>query len=405
MTPEPKQSMRNEISMPSAIAEHLPEISERKLSREMTNTLATPGSKTRITHLVELAIRGLEAMYDKEKGLFCHRLKQIPSGNIKEGISHRYTIMTLLGLLRAESAGYRSSVDIYAAIDALYRDTEWVDNIGDLGLLLWLSSVSSRRLDTFYATFDLENALHNYSAARKRLTMELAWFLTGLTYASRAEEKQRPYLEPLARQTCTLLQSNQGRHGLFGHVAKWNSLAGAVRGHVGSFADQVYPICAMAQFGQVFGMEEALQNSLQCANAICRLQGTLGQWWWHYDSATGRVVERYPVYSVHQHAMAPMALFAAQDACNADFSEQIYKGLKWISGANELQQDLENPAAGVIWRCIRPKKWASYATRIRALVGEEQDLGAPEILFECRPYELGWLLYAHARPGSTAIRA
>ena len=156
----------------------------------------------------------------KNKALFCHRLKQTPSGNIKEGISQRYTVMTLLGLLRAEAAGYRSPVDISATIDALYRNTEWVDNIGDLGLLLWLSSVSSRKLDSFYATFDLENALRNYSDARKRLTMELAWFLTGLTYASRAEQEQPPYLEPLARQTYTLLQSNQGKDGLFGHMAQ-----------------------------------------------------------------------------------------------------------------------------------------------------------------------------------------
>jgi hypothetical protein len=393
--------MRNEPSALTTIVEH----PERKLSREMTNNLATPGNKPSITHLVELAIHGLELMYDDEEELFCHRLKQTSSGTSKEGISQRYTIMTLLGLLRAESAGYQSPVDIYATIDALYSNTEWVDNIGDLGLLLWLSSVSSRKLDTFCATFDLENALHNYSDARKRLTMELAWFLTGLTYASRAEEKQRLHLEPLARRTYASLQSNQGKHGLFGHMAKRSSLAGAVRGHVGSFADQVYPIFAMAQFGQVFGMKEALQNSLQCANAICRLQGPLGQWWWHYDAASGRVVERYPVYSVHQHGMAPMALFATQDACHADFREQIYKGLKWISGANELEQELENAAAGVVWRCIRPAKWASYAARIRTLVGEEPDLGAAEILFECRPYELGWLLYAHASPGSIATSA
>ena len=82
------------------------------------------------------------------------------------------------------------------------------------------------------------------------------------------------------------------------------------------------------------------------------------------------------MYSVHQHAMAPMALFAAQDACNADFSEEMYKGLEWISGANELQQDLENARAGVIWRCIRPTQWASYAARIRTLARAEQDLGS-----------------------------
>ena len=363
----------------------------------MTNTSAASGSETRVAHLVKLAIRGLEPMYDEEKGLFCHRLKQTPSGNIKEGISQRYTVMTLLGLLRAESAGYRSPVDIYATIDALYRNTEWVDNIGDLGLLLWLSSVSSRKLDSFYATFDLENALHNYSDARKRMTMELAWFLTGLTYASRAEEKQLRHLEPLARQTYTLLQSQPGQGTASSDTwPRWNSLAGVVRGHVGSFADQVYPILAMAHFGQTFAMKEALQNSLQCANAICRLQGPLGQWWWHYDSVTGRVVERYPVYSVHQHAMAPMALFAAQDACNADFREQIYKGLEWIGGANELQQDLENESASVIWSCILPAEIEILLRTHLCPDGKGDGRQNLSILHECRPYELGWLLYAFA---------
>ena len=370
----------------------------------MTNTLAASSSETRVAPLVELAIRGLEAMYDEEQALFCHRLKQTEVTNVKEGVSQRYTVMTLLGLLRAEGAGYRSPIDISATVDALYRNTEWVDNIGDLGLLLWLSSVSPRRLDSFYATFDLANALRNYADSRKRLTMELAWFLTGLTHASRAERKRPPYLESLARQTYALLQSNQGKDGLFGHMGKWKSLAGALRGHVGSFADQVYPILAMAHFGQVFGMKEALQNSLQCANAICRLQGPLGQWWWHYDSTTGRVVERYPVYSVHQYAMAPMALFAAEDACNADFCEPIYKGLEWIGGANELQQSLEDKSASLVWRCIRPAKSTSNLARLSALVGQERTGGTLRILHECRPYELGWLLYALAGRESKVIQ-
>jgi hypothetical protein len=370
----------------------------------MTNTLTAPGKETRVDQLVDLAIRGLGTMYDEEKGLFCHRLKQTPTGNIREGISQRYTVMTLLGLLRAKSAGYQSPVDIDATIDALYTNTEWVDNIGDVGLLLWLSSVSSRRLDSFYATFDLENALNKYSDARNRLTMELAWLLTGLSYASRAEEKQRLHLEPLARQTYILLRSNQGKHGLCGHMAKWHSLAGAVRGHVGSFADQVYPIIAMAQFGEVFGIKDALQNSLSCANAICRLQGPLGQWWWHYDAGTGRVVERYPVYSVHQHAMAPMALFAAQDACNVNFGEQVHKGLEWVRGANELQQDLQDESATVVWRCIRPPKSTSYFERVSRLAGLHGAAGTLRVLHECRPYELGWLLYAFAGRESEPVR-
>lgn len=365
---------------------------------QLTNNLAVSGNETRVARLMELAIRGLKPMYDPEAGLFCHRLRKTPSGNIREGVSQRYTIMTLLGLLRAEAVGYRSPVDISATVDALYRNTEWVDNIGDIGLLLWLSSVTSRGWDNFHAAFDLKSALQKYSGAKKRVTMELAWFLSGLTCAS-AADKISPDLEPLTVQSYKLLKSNQGKDGLFGHMAKWNSLAGAVRGHVGSFADQVYPIFAMTQVGQVFGMKEASQNALLCGETICRLQGSLGQWWWHYDSVTGRVVEQYPVYSVHQHGMAPMALFALQDACNVDFSVQLYKGLDWINGTNELKQDLEDRAAGVVWRCIRPKNANSYASRLRTFMGQQPDLSSAEILFECRPYELGWLLYAHARPG------
>jgi hypothetical protein len=370
----------------------------------MTNTLNMQSVETRVANLVQLAIRGLERMYDVEKSLFCYRLKQTPNGNIKEGISQRYTIMTLLGLLRAESVGYQSPIDLCATIDALYSNTTWVDNIGDLGLLLWLSSVSGRKLDTFYTTFDLENALESYSDARNRLTMELAWLLVGLTYASRAEEKQLSCIEPLARQTYKLLASNQGKHGLFGHMAKWHSMAGVVRGRMGSFADQVYPIFAMAHFSEVFGHQEAREKAMRCANAICSLQGSLGQWWWHYDSVTGRVVEHYPVYSVHQHGMAPMALLALQETCGADFDTHIYGGLSWISGANELQQDLEDNDAGVAWRCIQPPKSNQFAAGIRALMGKEPSEGPLHILYECRPYELGWLLYAFAQPTVTALK-
>ena len=67
----------------------------------------------------------------------------------------------------------------------------------------------------------------------------------------------------------------------------------------------------------------------------------MGQWWWHYDSLTGNVFQRYPVYAVHQHGMAPMALFALADAARLDFSQSICNGLAWIYGGNnELAVDL-----------------------------------------------------------------
>jgi hypothetical protein len=132
---------------------------------------------------------------------------------------------------------------------------------------------------------------------------------------------------------------------------------------------------------------------------ICEAQGPWGQWWWHYDSERGQVANGYPVFSVHQHAMAPMTLFALGDAIGYDFDPWIYNGLRWINSHNEFNFDMEDASAGVIWRCIQRTRpsvtrylCAKLGRQLRPIQQEER--GAVEVLFECRPYELGWLLYA-----------
>ena len=100
----------------------------------------------------------------------------------------------------------------------------------------------------------------------------------------------------------------QGPTGVFPHALPASSL-GRLRAHVGCFADQVYPIQALARLAAADGDAVAMGAANRCAAAICAVQGSAGQWWWHYDARDGSVVERFPVYSVHQHAMAPMALF------------------------------------------------------------------------------------------------
>ena len=150
------------------------------------------------------------------------------------------------------------------------------------------------------------------------------------------------------------MAENRGQHGLFGHKGRKNSLSGRLRGHIGSFADQVYPIYAMSKFAKTFHLEEPLGSALTCATAICRAQGKSGQWWWLYDSRSARVSSRYPVYSVHQYGMAPMCLFAVEDATGQSFREPIYKGLRWIYGDNELSVDMRDATETLIWRCILP---------------------------------------------------
>jgi len=355
-----------------------------------------------IPELCALAANGLVAMLDPEKQLFCYRLNRTPKGLVREGLSHRYTVMSLLGLHRLEAGGHRSGrVDTRSIFDALLADLGWIDNIGDLGLLLWLCAVTRpERLEEIYSDLDVRGALARFSGARNGVTMEVAWFLSGLAHAALAGGHKLPDLPALAGKTLSLMTANQGKHGTFGHLARSGSVMGALRGRIGSFADQVYPIYALAKFGEAFQNRAALEQARSCAEAICKAQGPLGQWWWHYDALTGKVFQRYPVYAVHQHGMAPLALFALADVAGLDFSKSIYKGLGWIYGNNELALDLCDASSNLAWRSVYRRN--SAGTYLKELVDFLRGILTPvpagdlKIKFECRPYELGWLLYAFA---------
>ena len=346
-------------------------------------------------HLVERAVRGLPQMFNPRAGMFCYKLKKSAGGLVQEGVSARYTVMTLLGLHRLEQSGAPSPVDVKPVLDRLLANTDWADNIGDLGLLLWLcAQVAPHRLEELERRLPISTVLSGFADAREGMTMHLAWFLTGLSYYSLVSHNPEK-MRDVARGTYHLLIQNQGKNGYFGHMATHRSLKGSVRGRIGSFADQVYPIYGMTQFSRAYGDESALRRARECALAICEAQGPLGQWWWHYDSRSGRVFEEYPVFSVHQHGMAPMTLFALSKATETNFDPWIYKGLDWINRRNELAVNMEDASASVIWRCIRQSALRRYAGALLRAGRNGQHPGPKglTVLFECRPYELGWLLY------------
>jgi len=359
-----------------------------------------------ISQLSELAVRGLVRMFDAQKQLFCFTLKPGRSGlMIPEGTSRRYTIMSLLGLQRREAMGRPSPVEIQPVLEGLLRETTWIDNVGDLGLVLWLCALSvPDQVGEICGRLDLPSAFKRFPTDH---TMELAWFLSGVSHIALASlPTEHPAVTELSMKCYELLKANQGSHGYFGHLRRNNSWSGMARGHIGSFADQVYPIYAISKFADAYKVPAALEMANVCADAICRAQGPLGQWWWHYDSTTGKVVERYPVYSVHQHGMAPMALLATGEAARKELTSAIYKGLGWISGRNELGRSLRDSSSNVIWRSIDPAWYRCRLSVAKSLLGQEDNFeprGNVKMNFECRPYELGWLLYAFA--GSAPARA
>jgi hypothetical protein len=321
------------------------------------------------------------------------------SGMKAEGISHRYSLITLMGLHKFARAGGPAPIGMDAALGALVPETSWVESAGDLGLLLWLCGLAApERIEQLIATHNLTGALDRFPDVRERKTMELSWILAGLAHAALARPELSGKLTPLARSIFAIIEGNRGAQGVFGHQAQQGGIKGMVRGSLGSFADQVYPIYAFAWASRAFGWNEALLHSLACADAICKAQGALGQWWWHYDAKTGEAVGKYPVYSVHQHGMAPMALFALHDVAQADCQKEIYRGLEWIYGQNELKIDMRDTTSDVVWRCIRPTKSRQYLDQALSILnmGRGEEIGNLRILKECWPYELGWLLFSFA---------
>jgi hypothetical protein len=351
-----------------------------------------------VEQLIELSIRGLGPMFDPESGQFCHRLVRTRSGLKREGLSPRYTVITLLGLCELEKAGRKSPFPISVLVDRLLENKEWPVLAGDFGLLLWLTAVSAPdRVSALLNRLTPGDLFSRYVDLRQGRTMELAWLLTGLSYAALTRQSGLPNVSDLATKTYKLLIQNQGPKGFFGHLNTSSSGVGRLRGWLGSFADQVYPILALTRFSEAFEQPEALQRALECGIGICRVQGPLGQWWWHYDSRAGKVASKYPVFSVHQEGMAPMVLFALADSTGKNFEEAIYRGLEWIGGANELRTDMRDFAHHLIWRRIHPVP--AFSMKVDVALSHLRTHRSTshrkmDILHECRPYELGWLLYA-----------
>lgn len=140
------------------------------------------------------------------------------------------------------------------------------------------------------------------------------------------------------------------------------------------------------------------------------MQGPEGQWWWHYDTRDGSVVEGYPVYSVHQHAMGPMALLDLREAGGADHLGAVAKGLRWLDRHPEVDAPLVSEQQGVIWRKVgrsEPRKAVRMISAVTTALKPGLHLPGLDAIFppdrvdrECRPYELGWLLYAWLSGGA-----
>ena len=362
--------------------------------------------------LVPLALKGFRAMAGAD-GVFCHAARRGAGGGLKTaGRSYRYTAMSVVGLAMQERLGNTAGLPLDRCCDALVSWIEGGAPLGDAGLALWaLSARRDGRAEQVARRLG-EPALAGQVGAAD--SMALGWLLAGLGAAGE-EDSGGAALRSLAGAACEELFARQAGSGLFRlgsarfrkNVFAWRSAA-----RLASFASTVYPTIGLAYYARAAGSAPALEAARRAADALCRLQGPQGQWWWICDAATGAPVVRYPVYSVHQDGMGPMALLAV---CLAGGPKDEYlraaaRSVAWLESRPELPgEPLIEPDRGAVWRAIqrdRPDRTGGFGLgrRERFRMNLAAWTGLPDtrpwstgyVCEECRPYHLGWILTADA---------
>jgi len=352
-------------------------------------------SATLLETLLPLALSRLAEQYVAGEFVFTTTGAAAPGGGWtlrSAGRSVRYAAIVALGLLRVGEPEQRTVLAGQTAADLVGQLTKRLDevsNTGDVALICWAAAEAGHS--------ELPHALARLSQLdRGQAPLDVvsaSWVVSALV-AARAQADVEEQLTA-ARQRLLGARGGTGYPHLTGS-APW------YRAHVGSFADQVYPIQALARLHGSAADPEALAVANAVARAICDAQGPAGQWWWHYDSRTGAVVEGYPVYTVHQHAMAPMALLDLADAGGDAHLAEICRGLRWLAAPPEADVTLVLDDPPITWRkiaradhrkLVRGARAASTRLHPRSRLAVLDRMYPPGAVdYECRPYELGWLL-------------
>ena len=308
------------------------------------------------------------------------------------GISSRYTLICLIGVHRAKDAGYRTEFDTGRLFARALR--ECGDGVADIGLLLW--AASQQGCEHTDGVFERLARRLRESPTPALTGMDLGLALSGLVAFARKSGSEEAIEAAREAKDLVLTRLRRPRAALFCHTtaAGWRRL-------LPNFASQAYLIHGLAQYALESQDFDAGRVAANCASRIQQLQRADGGWPWIY-SVDGYAVEDYEIYSVHQDAMMPMALMALAEVDRADYRPAILRGLSWLDGGNALGRQMVDQEGGLILRSIRRKRVVDRAVLAansawglafsRPVIG---DLGPLlELNTTCRPYLLGWLLYA-----------
>jgi hypothetical protein len=225
---------------------------------------------------------------------------------------------------------------------------------------------------------------------------DLGMLLVGV--AAQAAKEDRAKWAPTATELFRfLVERYHAPSGLFFDAAS------GPRRRFGSFATQTYLILACYAYGELMNDERAIRMANAGARKLIDRQGPQGEWPWFFDAMTGRVLDFYEVYSVHQYGMAPAFLERAERHGVAEARHAIIKGFHWVLGSNQLGKPMLVPELHLSIRSqvrkgeLQTKNWRVLRAVRNAILGLDPklvDATLVEPRLECRSYELGWILWS-----------
>lgn len=372
------------------------------ISSNLGVRLVVPTAASKLSQnapLVNYALNGLERCWLPEHRRWSHIYHLDGRSSPNESVPSSdvfYTLNVLLGMSRV--AEIPDGIDIPEIFRRnVLQLTKLPVRRYAFGMALW--SAAELGLDIpDPVKSELRAVLADEGQWKSFRAQDLGMLLTGVVAQARAGEKEWwQYAKPLYR---FLTERFHSESGLF-----FDAPFG-LRRRFSSFATQTYLSIACYQYGEFAGDATALVMADTCVRNLMALQGPQGEWPWFFDAVSGRVVDFYEVYSVHQYGMAPALLEWAERFGQRQSRDALIKGFNWVLGHNQLGRTMLVPELSLSLRSqVRKGELTTRAPRILRAVknawlsnGERLIDGANvELRLECRSYELGWILWSFGR--------
>jgi hypothetical protein len=265
--------------------------------------------------------------------------------------------------------------------------------VGDLSLLLW-AEARMRASEAQETAARLELLTRDAWRLNTLEGMEAAWFVIGSLESAVSGSSGRALFD---RAYAHLMIRRSRSSPLFRHTA-----TDTMRAALPNFATQIYTLLALGETARHQFTRGADQAARDLADKLIELRLPDNGWPWLFHADRAVVVEPYEIYSVHQDAMAPMALFALAEAVgDRSYARAAVEGFQWCFGKNALGFTFYDGAARFAHRSIKRRGfahsfnlWANAALRGELGLEMAANVGGLQINRTCRPYHLGWILEA-----------